>query len=210
MERNDGVRRFLLLAPVYQRLQRAIGGQKAVDRVSSEVIRSTSQTAIVEIGCGTAEIVPQLPFSSYVGFDPNPNYVADATRRLAGTDHAKVFVGRIGDPELQRALPAQADVAMAIGVLHHLDDVLADSALALAADLVGSGGRFVSMDPCFVDGQPRVARFLASRDRGRHVRSPAALEELVRRRFKAVQVDVHNDMLRIPYTHVTVEASDPR
>lgn len=208
MERNDGLRKFLLMAPVYRGAQRLIGGPNAARRVTNEVVRSSPNTSIVDIGCGTADIADHLEFASYVGFDPNPPYVEQAQLRLGAATggRAKVFVGSIGDPELEASLPGSADLVMAMGVLHHLDDSLADSALALAARLAGTTGRFVSLDPGYADGQPKLARFLASRDRGQHVRTATAIEALVGRHFSDVRITVHHDLLRVPYTHVAVDA----
>jgi SAM-dependent methyltransferase len=209
MERNDGIRKFLLVAPVYRAAQRAIGGDRAVARVRDEVIRSTSTTEIVDIGCGTADMAEHITFRSYVGFDPNPPYIAQATERLAPLgERVRLFVGSIGDADLDGRLPERADLAMAIGVLHHLDDDLAHQALVLAARLTGSTGRFTSFDPGFVDGQPRIARFLAGRDRGQHVRTADALCSLVSAHFSDVTVRVHHDILRVPYTHIAVDASN--
>lgn len=207
MERNDGIRRFLLVAPVYRAAQRAIGGDRAIRCVRDEVIRSTKSASIVDIGCGTADMADHIPFASYVGFDPNPPYIAEANARLAAHhDRVRLFVGSIGDPALDGQLPDRADIAMALGVLHHLDDDLADRAIALAARLTGATGRFTTFDPGFVDSQPRTARFLAARDRGQHVRAASAVRDLMSHHFSEVEVRIRHDVLRVPYTHIIVDA----
>ncbi len=211
MERNRGLRRALLIAPVYQVAQRAIAGPQAAVRVVEELIRPEPSSVIVDIGCGTADIAERLQCARYVGFDPNPPYVAAATDRLrqAGDDRSEVFVGRIGDDDLRGQLPNRADIVIMMGVLHHLDDRLSLAAIELAADLVGDSGRFVSLDPAFVDGQSRIARELARRDRGSHVRRPAEMRALMDQVFRSVDLQVHHDLLRVPYTHISVQASDP-
>lgn len=211
MERNDGIRSVLLRASVYRAAQRAIGAEKCSRRLASEVIRSTPETTIVDIGCGTADIADHLTFASYTGFDPNPPYVEQASARLAERfgDRATVFAGRIGEDDLTARLPAHADLALMMGVLHHLDDALVGQALALAASLVGRTGRFVSFDPGRVPGQPRIARALIDRDRGQHVRTVEATEALLRDHFADVSIEVHHDFLAVPYTHLVVQASNP-
>jgi SAM-dependent methyltransferase len=211
MERNDGLRSLLLRAPVYRAAQRAIGAGKCSRRLADEVIRSTPQTTIVDIGCGTADIADDLTFAAYTGFDPNPPYVEQASSRLRARfgDKASVFEGRIGDASLTDRLPAQADIALMMGVLHHLDDALVDEALELAARLTDGSGRFIAFDPGRVPGQPRIARALIERDRGQHVRTVEATEALVRRHFTTVDIAVHHDFLAVPYTHLVVEASNP-
>jgi SAM-dependent methyltransferase len=210
MERNDGIRRMLRLAPVYRAVQRSIGGERTRQRVRNEVIRSSADDLIVDIGCGTSEIADYVLFGEYYGFDPHEKYVDEACSRLTPEfgDRVSVFVGSIGEEGIDSRLPARADLVTSIGVLHHVDDELADSLLELAARLAGGSGRFVSLDPAYHDGQPAVARFLASRDRGQHVRRSDEVEALVRRHFSAVECTVHHDLLRVPYTHVAVRATN--
>lgn len=211
MERNRGLRRVLLRAPVYQMAQRAIAGPRASSRVIEEIIRPDSTSVIVDIGCGTADIAERLQCARYVGFDPNPPYVSEAQHRLkrAADARAEVFIGRIGDADLRDRLPPRADIVIMMGVLHHLDDHLSVVALELAAALVGDSGRFVSLDPGFVDGQSRIARELARRDRGSHVRRPDEMRQLVTQVFGRTDVNIHHDLLRVPYTHISVDASNP-
>lgn len=211
MERNHGLRRVLLRAPVYRMAQRAIAGPRAETRVIEEIIRPEATSVVVDIGCGTADISAALRCAEYVGFDPNPLYVKEAHDRLQQSSDGRttVFVGRIGDPDLQDRLPPCADIVIMMGVLHHLDDHLSLVALELAAALVGDSGRFVSLDPAFVDRQSRIARQLARRDRGSYVRRPDEMRELVTKVFGRAVVNIHHDLLRVPYTHISVEASNP-
>lgn len=210
MERNDGIRRLLRMAPVYQAVQRSIGGDRTANRVRDEIVRSSADNTVVDIGCGTADLADSIPFREYHGFDPHPGYITEAADRLEPRfgERANVFVGSIGDSGLTRRLPVEADLVTSIGVLHHVDDELAGQLLALAAGLVGETGRFVSLDPAFVDGQSAIARFLASRDRGQHVRTASEVQALVEQHFKDVRCTVHHDLLRVPYTHVAIDATN--
>ena len=108
-----------------------------------------------------------------------------------------------------RDLP-QVDVVLAVGVLHHLDDRDAERLFSLAGSVLGGRGRVVTYDPCFAPKQGALARFMVSRDRGRHVRSPDAYEGLARRAFPHVAATVLEGHLRIPYTATVLCASqDP-
>jgi SAM-dependent methyltransferase len=171
------------------------------------VIRSTSETVVVDIGCGTADIADYLDFASYTGFDPNPPYVEQAAQRLS--ERATVFVAGVGDPTLAARLPKSADVVLMMGVLHHLDDDLVNASLQLASALIGSEGRFVAFDPGIVDGQPRIAKALIARDRGQHVRTVESTGALLRAHFTDVTVTVHHDFLSVPYTHLVAHGSNP-
>lgn len=209
MERNDGLRRILLRPSVYQFAQRAIGAHKSSTKLAEQVIRSGPSTTIVDIGCGTADIVDYITFASYVGFDPNPPYVEQANARMAPrAATATVLHGKVGEPELERRLPQSCNIAMMMGVLHHLDDSLAGEALALAARLVGRSGRFISFDPVLEAGQSRIAAALIKRDRGQHVRTVDQTRALLAPHFASISLSVRTDFLAVPYTHLVVEAAN--
>lgn len=211
MERNRGLRRVFLKAPVYRAAQQLIAGPHAARRVVTEIIAPRSTDVVVDIGCGTADIAELLQCGRYVGFDPNPPYIEQAQRRLVGAPNARaeVFISGVGEPALRERLPERADVVIMMGVLHHLDDALALEALRLAATLTKSTGRFVSLDPAFVEGQSLIARELARRDRGSHVRTLEQMRALVTQAFTEVDITAHHDLLRVPYSHVSVQASRP-
>jgi SAM-dependent methyltransferase len=203
MERSDGIRRLLTLAPVYRGVQRAVGAEKFMRRVSKEIIACTPTASVVDIGCGTADIEAHLGTAAYVGFDPNEHYVSSARRRI-GRDGA-VLHAAIGDDDLPARLPGDVDLVIAVGVFHHLDDHLVAAALGLASSILRDGGRFVAVDPGFVEGQHRLARALISRDRGQNVRTVESTTELVAPHFPDHTIEVRTDLLHVPYTHIIVD-----
>ena len=200
-EDNTGLRALLSLAPVYRAAQRAIGADRFRATVADEIIAATGVDRVLDIGCGTADILDHLPDLDYVGFDPNPRYVDDAADRFGS--RGTFLTGGSGGVD---QLPTDRTIALAIGVLHHMDDDLVRSTLDLAAASLEPGGRLVTIDPTLVDGQHRIARFLAGRDRGQHVRSPDQVRELVAASFEDFEVSVRHDLLRVPYSHVLVRA----
>ncbi|MGH3968172.1 MAG: hypothetical protein ACRDTV_08695, partial [Mycobacterium sp.] len=67
------------------------------------------------------------------------------------------------------------------------------------------GGRVLTVDPCYAPGQNPIARFLISKDRGQHVRSPAGYEALARDAFAHVHATVAARAFP-PYTHFFMTA----
>jgi SAM-dependent methyltransferase len=196
---TSGIRSVLSLASVYRLAQRAIGAEAFRATLATEVLRVDEGDRVLDIGCGTADILEHLPDVDYVGFDASERYVESARERFGARGR---FVA---------AVPTEVDetfgdrtLVMAIGVLHHLDDETAHEALELASNALGSGGRFVSVDPTLTDDQHVVARFLIERDRGQYVRTPEQMAALVGDHFDDVDMDVRHDLLRTPYTHLIV------
>ena len=89
--------------------------------------------------------------------------------------------------------------------MHHLDDVAARRLFATAARTLRPGGRFVTLDGCFVDGQHPVARYLLRRDRGDHIRTLEAYEKLARPAFEHVESVVEHRYFHVPYTVIVME-----
>lgn len=201
-ENTAGLRSVLSLAPAYRLAQRMIGADKFRNVLVDEILRATSEDRVLDLGCGTADILEHLPPLDYVGFDPSQRYVDDAIARFGDRGTFVTDLSELADePTTGRTL------VMAVGVFHHMDDDTVRAALATARTALAAGGRFVSIDPTFTPDQHRVARWLIERDRGRHVRSPEELQPLVAEQFPAATLHVRHDLLRTPYTHVIVQAA---
>ena len=96
-------------------------------------------------------------------------------------------------------------MVLAVGVLHHLDDSESISLLKLAYTALKEGGRLVTYDGCYVEGQSKMAQFIISQDRGRYIRKKGEYYNLACQVFKNVKQDLRHDLLRIPYTHLIME-----
>lgn len=196
-------RSLLALAPVYSLFRRLIGRGVARSVYAREHLRVQPGHRVLDIGCGTADILEYLPAVEYVGYDISPRYIERARRRFGSRGE---FHCRAIDEELPVAAGSY-DLVIAHGVLHHLDDSAARALLRVSRKALRPGGRLVTFDGCFTDDQSAAARLFLSLDRGRHVRSRGAYERLARAEFDAVRSFVRHDLIRIPYTHIILECT---
>lgn len=200
------IKSLLALPAVFNAFSRFVGADGIRRRLAERSIRAAAGDAVLDIGCGTAEILDYLPGVRYTGLDPSAQYIESARRRFGAP--STFLVGTTGDCGVP---PRPAfDIVLAIGVLHHVDDAAAVSLLEFARSVLKPGGRFVSMDGCFSPSQSRLARFVVGQDRGRHVRPAADYRRLASQVFPAVSTEVADGLLRIPYTHLFMECSCPR
>jgi SAM-dependent methyltransferase len=155
---------------------------------------------VLDIGCGPAEIIGFLPSVDYWGFDISEKYIERARQNYPDRTH---FFSRNFVREDLESIP-KMDIAVAIGVLHHMDDAAARELFYLACSSLKSGGRFITLDPCFEDGQNPLARFFISRDRGQNVRTQVGYENLVPSGCRITRSVVRHKNW-IPYTHCLLE-----
>lgn len=192
--------RSLLARPsMYRAFGGLVGASRARHVFVTEHVRPRHGERVLDIGCGTGELVEHLTGTDYDGFDASAEYILAARARYPGIRFSceRIAAGV--------ARPASVDLAIASGVLHHLDDDEALALLRLASVSCRAGGRLITLDGCFVAGQSPVSRTLLSWDRGRFVRTPDEYLRLMRSVFPSVAAVVRHDLLRVPYTHFVAE-----
>lgn len=196
--------RDLLARPaVYSLFRRLVGRDGARSVYAQQHLRLLPGQRVLDIGCGTGDILRHLPPVRYVGYDLSPRYIERA-RRWYG-DRGEFHCRAVGDD--LRVAEAGYDVVIAHGLLHHLDDDGARALFRVARRALRPGGRLVTFDGCFTDDQSAAARLLLSLDRGRHVRDRDAYERLARSAFEQVRSSVRSDLIRLPYTHLIMECT---
>jgi SAM-dependent methyltransferase len=203
VERNTGLRGLLARPAFYDMFQRAIGAPGVRRRFVDEFVQPKPHSRVLDIGCGTGELLEALTDVEYVGFDPNASYIGSARARYG--DRGRFEVGNI--ESVDAATLGGFDRVVAFGVLHHVDDAAARRLIDVAAAVLETGGKLVTFDPCFSPRQSRWSRALVARDRGGNVRTPEQYRDLAARTFSDVRIHEHHDLLRIPYSHTVVEAS---
>lgn len=189
---------------LYNCLQRILGSYNARTRYVREFIIPQPGCKILDIGCGTGEVLEHLPETmKYVGYDANPKYIEAAKQKYG---HRGEFICDIITVDNAPRFSEKFDIVLATGVLHHLDDLEAIQLINSAYAALKSGGTFITLDGVYVNGQSFISRFLVSRDRGLYVRTPEKYQELVEKIFPKVKTTLLNNLLYIPYNHIIMQS----
>jgi SAM-dependent methyltransferase len=200
-QNTHGIRAALSAPSVYNAFQNLVGAGRARRIIVAEYVRAVQGNVIVDVGCGTAEILDHLPPVTYHGFDLSERYIESARARHG--DRAEFHCADI------TAIPEghipSCDIAIAIGLLHHLDDSGARKLIEHLHSRLSKGGRLVTVDPAYWPGQSKVAHYLVSSDRGQNVREDTAYRDLAVTVFNQVSVVRRGDLLNIPYSHAILE-----
>lgn len=201
---TSGIRKILSNPFVYNGLQLMLGAKRLRQVYVSSYIKPDKKSRVLNIGCGTSEILEFLPTSiDYHGCDLSPKYIYAAEKRYGG--RGTWHCDSVMDMQLDHF--GTFDIVMANGLFHHHDDREADQLAVMAARALKPGGRFCSLDNCYVADQNPVARFQVARDRGQNVREPESYVELINPHFDSVELFTRHDLLRVPYTHAILVAT---
>lgn len=197
----SGLRNILEFPEAYRWMREGLGLNRWLRGYVQQYLKPEPGCRILDIGCGTGEVVRYLAGTTYVGFDHHPPYIEYA-RRIFG-NRGRFVLGDVADhlPELE----GQFDLVMANGVLHHLDDTLAGRAFELGAAVLPKGGRMITVDPCFYEGQGALTRLIVSHDRGEHVRPFDGYAKLTRGSFRFVESSLWVGTFPIPFSVAIVQ-----
>jgi SAM-dependent methyltransferase len=196
------MRSLLSHSHAYQAFWHVVGGAKRNRVLVQNYIRPQPGDRVLDIGCGPGTMAPFLPGTDYVGFDVSPRYIDRARRRYP---HMRFVCERVSQYSLVER--NYFDVVLALGILHHLDDSEAMTLFQIARDAMKPSGKLVTIDGVWTDHQPRVAKYLLSRDRGRFVRNENGYRELTAKVFSNVESSVRNDLLRVPYSLIILNCT---
>jgi SAM-dependent methyltransferase len=193
---------------LYDLVQNAQGAKRYRRTIAREYVAAapSHRLRVLDVGCGTAAILPYLSECSYVGIDMSAEYIEAAKRRYG--HRAEFLCVRIGDASFGE-WREHFDLALMLGLLHHLEDPEALALLRSVGPSLAPGGRVVAVEPTITEHTHPIGRFLVARDRGRNVRSPEAYQSLARQAFHQVHLVVRHDLLRVPYSHAVLNCSRP-
>ena len=201
--------RLLATKGGYALFRKVVRADRSMQKIVDIYIRPAGGQVVVDLGCGIGDLAQMLPESvDYIGVDHNPSYLAP-DQLSTSAENRRQFINAdvtgIGGLDLP-----PIDVAVAIGVLHHLTDTQVTEMLYSVATKLAPSGRLVTVDPVFWPEQASSTRIMMALDRGRYVRQSEHYDFLVRQAFPSAERTIRSDLNAFPYTHCIFEAStDP-
>ncbi|GAV20305.1 bifunctional 3-demethylubiquinone-9 3-methyltransferase/ 2-octaprenyl-6-hydroxy phenol methylase [Mariprofundus micogutta] len=202
---TSGIRSILSHPAMYNFTQNFLGVRKARRILTSEYFPNKKGLRILDIGCGTAEILEFLPEDiHYVGFDASMQYIEQARQRFG--NRGEFFSELVNSAHLNHL--GKFDVVLAFGVLHHLDDPETAMLFDLAVEALDHNGSVITVDPCFCPEQSAIARWLIEHDRGQDVRNENGYCQLASTHFSNITSTLRHDLLRVPYTYLIMNCKN--
>ncbi len=202
MQSNAGLLRWLKVPFLYNLFQDVVGANALRRRIIRNHARARPGDKVIDIGCGPAQVLQSLPDVEYLGLDIDPDYIAFARRTYGNKG---TFV--VGNTQSLRSDSRfkDADIVIAVSVLHHLDDEEAANCIRFAYDALKTGGRLICHDACWIPNQGAFSKWIMSHDRGRNIRTEQQFRQLAGKVFKNVHAWVDTKPMRIPYVTILLE-----
>jgi ubiquinone/menaquinone biosynthesis C-methylase UbiE len=165
--------KILSHASVFEVQQKLCNNYSAVRR-EFDVYLALNNLRILDVGCSTgacSAAIIEMKKNTYYGIDVNPDYIKRATQLFPDGNWQSLDA---------RQLDFQSnsfDLAMYIGVLHHMSDELALACLMETHRVIKPQGRVLIAEPTFTPGC-FLSNALLSIDRGKYIRNSEGYKNL--------------------------------
>ena len=190
--------KHLLANPlIYKVVQKLFGSEGFRKAFSEEYLTLNKNDYLLDLGCGTGDILKFLPSINYTGIDSSLDYIRSGQNKFGNTAN---FICSTFDEK--STLQGEFDCVIAVGLIHHLDDATSKNLISNAFKVLKKGGRLVTIDNLIYKGQSKLARWIIQRDRGEYIRDLRSYSSLFTpESFDSVEFDLREDLTNMPYTH---------
>ena len=202
-ERNSYLYAGLSSSKMYSSFQKFLTRRNIWADLKKELMESSgNENRILDIGCGPGGLLMHsdldIKESLFTGIDPSEEYITTANQLFP---EATFHLGTVRQVKLQ---PESFDFVVPSGVLHHMDDAMAQETLKFAFSALKPRGTVITVDPVILPRQNPVARILALLDRGKYVRTPQAMAKLWQSSWSTGNIgfDIKSGYLPLPYNHI--------
>lgn len=193
----------------YDLYQSVVGGKSYRDKLVG-AIASTSNV-VLDLGCGTAASARQLnPEQKYFGIDVSSKYISKAKKRNIPCLSKKFIVQDLmtfmWNDKFKEFTEGADSLTLALGVLHHLDDSQVRNLLTNLRDLIQPNSTIFTVDPTILQDSSRIAKWFATNDRGKFIRTPSELSKVFKEVGLEADIYAKTKQFRIPLDTVEIFA----
>lgn len=202
------LRKTLEIPEIYSWFQKQIAKKNYREWFFKKYIGDTSDKRILDLGCGTADILDYIRDEKlYVGIDNNKQYIEKNKRIFADRETCKFYHADLN--AYSEKATQKFDIVLMIGVMHHIDDNAVNDVMTCIKRIIADGGIYVSLDPCYTKDMNPIARLLCMLDRGRYVRYADDFIRIQEKYWTDVKYDIRTDTLRfLPYSVIIFTNKD--
>ena len=194
-------------AILYNLFQLGIYKSKSKDFLSSEILKTDSVERVLDFGSGIGHHSQLFQGKQYLGIEPLESCVLSAKKLYK--DSTATFL--LGDHTALKSLTEGTfDLIFAIGVLHHIDNLVFNEFVEQAFRLLKPGARLMTFDPVLHRHQSKISKWVVKQDRGQWVRTENEYLVVIKKLFlDNTDSRIYSKLLRIPYDHILINTIKP-
>ncbi len=201
-ENHKGLKSLLEIPVFYELFHTMVGARVWLKNFVNEEIKPVNGQKLLDVGCGPAEIVKLLPEGlDYIGVDHSEAYIKSATKKFG--NRAKFICDDL--TKLPEHEIGEIDIAVAIGLTHHLEDEEVELLLKNVSSLMKPESRFFIVDVCYFDGQSPIVKYIISQDRGENIRHIDEYMKFATNTFSNIKQSLHYGFLPFPHSALILE-----
>ena len=203
-EINSGLRSILKIPFFYDAYQSFVGVPRMRKYVIEKFFNYTKNCKVLDIGCAAGELLDFLRHEiHYTGFDKNEKCIELAKKRY--TVRGNFICNDVNNMRELGLKENECDIILIFGVLHHLNDREVYETLNFANKLLKPEGYVLSVDGVYLEKQSKMAKYILSKDRGKHVRHDNLYRQLAEKHFSKIETFIEKNLLRIPTDYIVMK-----
>lgn len=190
---NTGIRRILEIPFLYNTFQTLHGGNAQRVLHFKKHFSDSAIKSVLDIGCGTGVLLDFLAEDvEYHGCDMEASYIEFAKKKYA--NRGSFYQERVGE-KIREEWLGHFDRINLHGLLHHLPNEMIEEVLQVGKQYLKKGGKIISIDATFYEGQNFFSKWIVGKDRGQNIQTPEAYLNIAGKFFDKVDgtlVKKHN------------------
>lgn len=203
MSKNQkgGIYSILKKPVIYEFIQWIFRDEKT-NKKWKKLVNSFNNKIILDVGCGTGKTsLDFLESKKYIGIDISKEYI----------DNAKINYGKFGEfyclpiekiQESEIKDISNIDLVILKGVYHHLNSKSIEKMIINLKNKLNKNGKIISIDPTYKNGL-LISNFIVSLDRGKFVRKPKDLLNILSKNMKVYSKEIIYQFLP-PYQRIII------
>ncbi|TXD83349.1 hypothetical protein ESY86_10115 [Subsaximicrobium wynnwilliamsii] len=183
--------RHILCHPfVYTTYQKLVGGHRARRLLIEQHVHIKPGQKLLDIGCAPADWLGCAPEVDYTIPNISPK------RKKPPTIKANSFVRVLMVMNLPKM--EHVEVIIVARVLHDVSDTQCLDLFETVGKVLEPGGRFITMDNCFISNQNEILEYFLKKDIDEHVKTKKDYELLINNDFEHVSSSIEETYFKIP------------
>jgi SAM-dependent methyltransferase len=194
-QKTNGIYKILSFFLFYRLTQRIMSGVSFRSNFVKNFIKNKNNY-ILDIGCGTADILESIPNNYYYGFDISKNYINYAKNKFLNNSH-HFFAEKFNQKAIKK-LP-KFDFVILFGILHHLSNIEINDLFFNVKKVLKKSGVILIVDPVLIKKQNFISKLLIKLDRGKNIKNFNEYNKTLKKHFKKITYKITHQKF-IPYT----------